>query len=210
MSFLRRFTKWRECHGFRVGVGLAAFMTTGGCKRAIHKLDSALGLIEQYDHRRFVRMRRELSTLRLDPFFGANTAFHKPTRECVIDSWYILRERTTPSLLATDLVGIATQGRIANCGITSAAGFGPRIGLAALRAELAFAQRLPHGQDLVAHAERMLAAPVAQPATEASTHDGMVRDFEARMRALGMSERSIRCAVWLATWRSRRKRGSAA
>ena len=76
---------------------------------------------------------------------------------CQIDTRYCLAETTTPELLAAVIVHEATHARLWRRGIRYEEAQRPRIEEICVRREIAFAAKLPNGEDAHDQAERTLA-----------------------------------------------------
>jgi hypothetical protein len=109
---------------------------------------NALGAIAEYDPARFARIQRDIGTVLIWPYVipGAVAQFHRRGAVCAIDSAKVID--TPATLIALWIVHEATHARLARFHANDA--LISRIEGICKRQELAFAQRTPRGDRLVA------------------------------------------------------------
>src|ERR1044071_5568271 len=106
------------------------------------KVAAALSLVAIFDPRRFDRIRRDLRGVLVMGASGRGE-YHQTSRLCILDSAYVESERADPPLLASTIVHEATHARLGRAGIGYDPSIRARVEHACIRAELAFASRLP-------------------------------------------------------------------
>jgi len=120
------------------------------------RVANALALIGTHDPNRMRRIQRDLSAILVWPLVspGAGAEYHPTERVCALYSKDIKDKHS--ALVALSIVHEATHARLAAIAVTweNIA----RIEAICLRQELAFAERLPGGERLVAHLAEKLAA----------------------------------------------------
>src|SRR5687768_8663852 len=124
----------------------------------LQRVEQALGMIRNYDARRYRRLRHDLSRIwvRLLPSYRAS--FSASARACQLDSRYVRNAVVTVEELATCIVHEATHARIAHC-VPYRPELRQRIETVCRRQELTFAHRLPNGAAIIARTTDWLAAP---------------------------------------------------
>jgi hypothetical protein len=125
----------------------------------LERVEQALLLLEQYDERRYDRLRRELSRIRVRLLTDGQGCFNAALRACELDTRFVLDERTTPSELAATIIHEGTHARFENRGVRYQGELRHRIEAACFREEIAFSSRLPDGAEIRERAERWMAVP---------------------------------------------------
>lgn len=112
----------------------------------MQRLEAALDLIKASDPRRYGRIVRDLDRVWVRLVPGTIGHFDASLRACVIDERFVLRDTTTPEMIAITIVHEATHARLDRCGIAYEEAARPRIEQICFRRELAFVRRLPNGE----------------------------------------------------------------
>lgn len=146
-----RLSKSRVVDGLWLGVALSFEP-----EPILNRVEEALRLIQTYDQHRYNRLIRDLERVWVCDIPGAMGNFDKSIRACKLDREFVAADRSSPELIATTIVHEATHARLDRCGISYEEELRPRIEAACIRRELAFATRLPMGEQLRAQAARSL------------------------------------------------------
>ena len=123
---------------------------------ALRRVEEALRLIKEYDRLRYNRLIRDLERVWVRPLPGLNGRFRHSLRICELDPTFVLAETSLPEVIASVIVHEATHARLRGCGIGYAEGLRPRVEAVCIRRELAFAAKLPNGQQVREQAEQEL------------------------------------------------------
>ena len=148
-----RFSTGRLVDGLWIGV---AFATEP--EPILRRVEEALRLIKLHDELRYRRLVRDLKRIWVRDLPGALGTFNKEFQACSLDMEYVRAETTRPESIAAVIVHEATHARLDRCGIDYKEELRPRIEAVCFRRELAFAARLPSGEQVRQEAERRLAA----------------------------------------------------
>jgi hypothetical protein len=138
---------------------------TGTCESEaeplLRRVEEALTLIKAYDRRRYNRLLRDVERIWVRDDLGPDRVaqFDPALWACELDDWLVL-SATTEELAAT-IVHEATHARLWRSGIGYDERLRPRVEAACFRRELAFAAKLPNGDELREDAERRLRIPDA-------------------------------------------------
>ena len=129
---------------------------------ALRRLREALQLIKTRDPLRYARLTRDLKRIWV---FSISTpaCFNYRLDACQLDERFVLAEATTPELLASAIVHEATHARLWNCGVGYDEALRPRVEAICVHRQVAFAKKLPDGQQSREWAEQILAS--SDPAT---------------------------------------------
>jgi hypothetical protein len=133
----------------------------GGKKQpepALGRVEEALRLIKIYDRVRYDRLIRDLERVWVRPLPGPVGAFSYSLGACLLDQRFVLAETSLPEMIAATIVHEATHARLLRCGIGYEENLRARVEAVCLRRELAFAAKLPDGQQVREQAERALEA----------------------------------------------------
>jgi hypothetical protein len=159
LEFLRSRALWLLCRvsprktvmGIEV-VDLSAGKET---QEFFNRTDAALSLIAATDATRFRRVRRDLRRMILVP--GGGQFYQPGLRAYAIDEATLHRSSTIS--MAVGIVHEATHARMWNRGIRYGHDARGRVEAACVRAEVAFAQRLPDSEALVRSIKARLDSP---------------------------------------------------
>lgn len=184
LRFLIRMGKPREV----LGVKLVDISQESASEASIEKLAQALALVATTDEPTLGRIRRELDQIVI--YDGVDTRYDPGLNACFLDGTYLIRRPVAQ--IAMTLVHEATHAELFRQGH----GYEPEerasIEARCVAAEIAFAERVPGTEDLVAHSRRQLANPWW---TDVALFDRRI----ALYRAGGWPE-------WLVSWYERRYR----
>src|ERR1700724_2307085 len=146
-----RFSKRRHLDGLWIGTWET------DAEPILCRIEAALLLIKRYDRIRYDRLLRDLQRVWVLLLPSSIGSFEDRIYRCEIDTRYCLAETTTPELLAAVIVHEATHARLWRHGIRYEEAQRPHIEEICLRREIAFAAKLPNGEDARDQAERTLA-----------------------------------------------------
>jgi hypothetical protein len=146
----------REVLGVRVYVFLR---DEDASEQVFTRVSDALHRLRQVDDRRLVRLRKDLRLIWVRRLFGVLGQFNPTLAACELDENYVLRPATTPEILASTIVHEATHAHLAKRGIRTTAALRPREERLCRKAELAFAQRLPDPNVVLAKLEAWRSVP---------------------------------------------------
>jgi hypothetical protein len=122
----------------------------------LHRVEEALRLIQKYDRLRYNRLIRDLERIWVRDVPGALGSFDHSLHACSLDREFVLAEKSSAELIAATIVHEATHARLDRCGISYEEKLRPRIEAACFRREMAFAAKLPNGEQVREQAERKL------------------------------------------------------
>jgi hypothetical protein len=165
--------------------------------RILPRLSEALQLIKTFDPLRYARLTRDLKRVWV---FSIPTpaCFNYRLDACQLDEQFVLAETTTPELLASAIVHEATHARLWNWGVRYDEPLRPRVEAICVRRQLAFAKKLPDGQQSREWAEQILAS--SDPTTLSSANMWK-RDYDWRiseLRRCGTPDWVVRAIIALA------------
>jgi hypothetical protein len=176
----------------------------------LRRIEEALSLIKRYDRVRYERLIRDLKRVWVVVLPGDLANFDYKIRTCRIDTRYCLAATTTPELIATTIVHEATHARLWRCGIRYEEAQRPRIEEICLRREIAFAAKLPNGEDARDQAERTLAlCATGAYWTSAAFRERYIEGSVEAVRYLGAPGWLARVFRWLLVNRGCIRRGLA-
>ena len=120
------------------------------------KIVEALRLIRDFDPVRYKRLLVDVRQVFVTTLPAAVGQWAKSSKACELDERYLLRDETTPELVASVIVHEATHARLMQCGIGYEETLRDRVEQVCLRREIAFAARLPTGKGRGQQAEATL------------------------------------------------------
>jgi len=123
----------------------------------LQKLTAALHLIADSDPTRFRRFSRDLRGILIAGLPGDLGQYHHTIGYCVIGADFLRDDATTTALAAATIVHEATHARLRNAGFGYEPAIRPRIEEVCFKAEIAFAERVTDGDEIVRRAEAQLA-----------------------------------------------------
>src|SRR6266404_3234344 len=186
----------RKCQvrGFDVGILLQSKSRRSAI---LVKLERSLGLIAQYSPVQNRRVQCNLARLfvfRIPPNLAE---YHPNSRMCFIDCDYLISKKLLPEELAMTIVHETTHANLTRRGFGYDPATRSQVERICVRAEIAFAKRLPDGASLAQSA----IASLDRGEAFWSDEEFLQRDLKA-LRTLNMPAWFIR----LAEWGARRKR----
>ena len=126
--------------------------------KGTEKVTEALRLIRDFDPTRYRRLLRDVRQILVTTLPASIAQWMDSLRACELDERYIIRDGTTPELVASIIVHEATHARLMRCGIGYEESLRDRVERVCLRQEIAFAARLPTGTGRGQQAEATLVA----------------------------------------------------
>ena len=114
--------------------------------RDLRQIEDALLLIKQHSRVHYSRVLRDLERVWVFVLPSRRAEFNEYLRACILDERYVAG--STLELIASTIVHEATHARLSRCGIKYKESLRSRIEAICLRRELAFAAKLPNGEDL--------------------------------------------------------------
>jgi hypothetical protein len=203
-SLLDKLGLWLSESGERVdGLWIGAWETKATGEAALRRVKEALLLIKSNDRLRYDRLIRDLERVWVRVLPGALGSFNEGLNMCVLDSRFVLAETSSLEVIASTIVHEATHARLSRCGIRYEQTLRPRVEAACFRRELAFAAKLPHGEQVREHAQRYLEWCTSDDYwTDAAFHERHVEGGINALRHLGTPDWLVR---FFAFWMSRRK-----
>jgi tetratricopeptide (TPR) repeat protein len=173
------------------GLWLGTFLT-GAHEHVLHRVEDALRLIKEHDPRRFDRLIRDLERVWILPLPGlAIGYFNHSIHACQLDTRFILAETSSLELIASTIVHEATHARLIRSGIDYEERLRARVEAVCVRRELAFAAKLPNGEQVRERAERNLAL-TRENWTDAAANERSVEGTLNTLRNLGAPEWLLR------------------
>jgi hypothetical protein len=124
--------------------------------RLLRRVEGALRVIKTHDRRLYDRLIHDVERvwIRVVPH-GLGT-FNEPLKTCELDTRFVLAETSSPEAIAATIVHEATHARLLRYGIGYKEEIRARVEAVCLRRELAFAAKLPNGEQVRRSAERTL------------------------------------------------------
>src|SRR5262245_2116898 len=139
--------------GLWIGVG---GHSQGQDERLLARVEEALFLIKRYDRLRYDRLSCNVRRVWVHTLpYGLGT-YNEALAACELDARFVLDETTSPELIAATIVHEATHLRLLRCGIGYEQAVRARVEAVCFRRELAFAAKLPDGDQVKQIAERGL------------------------------------------------------
>jgi hypothetical protein len=126
--------------------------------KGTEKIVEALRLIRDFDPTRYKCLLRDVRQILVTTLPGSVAQWVGSSRACELDERYVIREGTTPELVASCIFHEATHARLMRCGIGYEETLRDRVERVCLRREMVFAARLPTGTGRSQQAEATLDA----------------------------------------------------
>jgi hypothetical protein len=120
------------------------------------RVKEGLSLIKTHDRVRYNRLIRDLERIWVVPLVGALGNFGPAIASCKLDPRFVLAE--PPEMIAAVIVHEATHARLRRCGIGYEEEQRARVEAVCIRQELAFAAKLPNGEQVREEAMRLFEA----------------------------------------------------
>jgi len=157
-SKIRRFLDWiiiRLSRSLNVdGLWVGVFSDKAN-DEILARVGEAIRLVKTYDPYRYRRIIKELDRILVGLISGYVAVFVPESRMCVIDPRHILS--SSPEFIASSIVHEATHGTLIRRNIGYSEELRYRVEKVCMRQERAFAQKIPHGEELRRSIERELA-----------------------------------------------------
>jgi hypothetical protein len=126
---------------------------------AFSKIDEALNLISQFDPIRYRQIRRDVIKIWVSATPPYYAEWLGELQTCIIDREYIGRADVSSAEVATTIVHEATHARLDRAKIKYTQDVRNRVERICVSSEIAFAKRLPNGEQLIKNAEARLQIP---------------------------------------------------
>ena len=173
-------------------------------ERVLRRVQAALGLIKAYDRLRYDRLIRDVARVwvRVVPH-GLGT-FNEPIKACELDTRFVLAETSSAEAIASTIVHEATHARLLGCGIGYEDEIPARVETVCFRRELAFAAKLPNGEQVLQSVERTLQSSSTPGFWTDTTFNERVDEGRVEaLRHLGAPDWLVRTALAVRTLRQR-------
>jgi hypothetical protein len=122
----------------------------------LRRVEEALCLIKTYDRLRYDRLIRDLERVWVRVIPDSVGCFNESLDACELDTRFVLAETSFLEVIASTIVHEATHARLMRCGIGYDEELRGRVEAVCLRSELAFAAKLPNGDQVRDRVERTL------------------------------------------------------
>jgi hypothetical protein len=171
---------------------------------ALCRVKEALLLIKCNDRLRYDRLIRDLERVWVRVLPGNLGSFIESLNVCVLDSRFVLAETSSLEAIASTIVHEATHARLSRCGISYEQRLRARVEAVCFRRELAFAAKLPNGEQVRERAQRTLELCTSDDFwTDAEFHERHVEGSINALRHLGTPDWLVR----LFAFRMSRRKG---
>lgn len=156
-SLFNRFSLWMSASKRVDGLWIGTLATEP--EAVLRRVEDALCQIKTYDRLRYNRIIRELERIWVMALTNPVGTFDQAVNACMLDPRFVMAETSSPEIIASVIVHEATHARLWRCGIGYEEGQRLRVEAVCLRRELAFAKKLPNGEDVRRSAESLLEWP---------------------------------------------------
>ncbi|EHK57937.1 hypothetical protein [Allomesorhizobium alhagi] len=165
----------------------------------LDRVEAALSLIREFDPLRYRRILKDLDRILVTLLPGSIGQFSTTNWTCTIDKRFVLRESTTPELIASVIVHEATHARLNRRSIGYPESLRERIEDLCFYQEWLLGNKLPNGDEVRTQAERYLNEP---PPDFSDSAMNARRDQGAKqaLRTIGLSEKWARRLIILIKW----------
>jgi hypothetical protein len=164
---------------------------------ASHRVEGALGLIKTYDRIKYDRLLRDLDRIFIRVLPDSYGSFNHSLKACQLDERFVLDEKSGPELIASVIMHEATHARLRRCGIGYEEDLRLRVEKACVRRELAFAAKLPDGEQIRAQRDPELAYLPPSYWTNQAFIDRHLKGSAEALHYLGMPNWFIRATSGL-------------
>lgn len=123
-------------------------------EEVVRRVEAALGLIKACDRLRYDRLRRDLGGIRIQVLLDGVGNYNASIDACQLDTRFVLA--SSAELIASTIVHEATHARLKRRGIGYEEELRARVEAVCLRREIAFAAKMPNGEQVREWAERGL------------------------------------------------------
>jgi hypothetical protein len=187
--FLRLSTS-RRIDGLWVGV-----LEDNRNKDILRRVEGALALVKIHDRDRYDRMLRGLERVWVHLLPGNVAGFNVSLRACELDTRFVVEKGSQLEIIASAIVHECTHARLWRGGIGYAEEQRHRVEGICIRRELAFAAKLPNGQQLREWVESRLRSPL--DLTDAAFAQRRETGTLEVMRHVGIPEWLVRAVLAL-------------
>jgi hypothetical protein len=122
-------------------------------QRVFERVEEALRLIKLHDSLRYARLLRDLDRIYVTLLPDVRGRFKSAFRSCELDERFVLVDTTRPHEIASVIVHEAAHARLMRCGIGYEPELRARVEAVCARRQLAFAAKLPDGEQVNAEAD---------------------------------------------------------
>jgi hypothetical protein len=169
------------------------------------RVEGALTLIKRYDQVRYRRLLRDLERVWVRLIPDGLACYSESIKACELDTRFVLAEDSAPEMIAAAIVHEATHARLQHCGIGYGQEQRARVEAICFRREIAFAARLPNGEEARDRAERSLQAYSTTAFwTDAACTERNLDGGITTLRHLGTPEWFVRTVATLYALRHRK------
>ena len=149
--FTLRLSKGRRFDGLWIGV-----LLEDEAERISRRVEEALTLIKAHDRLRYDRLVSDLERIWVRLLPGSLGNYDRTINACQLDTRFVVAETSSTEQIAAVIVHEATHARLFKCGIGYPVELRSRVEAVCMRRELAFAAKLPNGEQVREQAERRL------------------------------------------------------
>lgn len=168
------------------------------------RVEGALGLIKAYDRILYARLLRDIERLRVCIIPYGLACYRESMNACELDTRFMLAEDSSPEVIASTIVHEATHARLRHCGIGYGQELRARVEAVCFRREIAFAAKLPNGEEARQRAQRSLEFYAAADFwTDAASAERTLDGATAALRHIGAPEWFQRAFATLYRWKHR-------
>jgi hypothetical protein len=200
--FALRLSKGRRFDGLWIGTFLE-----DEPERILRHVEEALALIKAHDRLRYDRLVRDLERVWVRLLPGSLGNYDRTINACQLDTRFVLAETSGPEQIAAAIVHEATHARLFKCGIGYPVELRSRVEAVCVRRELAFAAKLPNGEQVRELAERrLLMCTVQDTWTNAAFTARHLKGSVATLHYLGCPEWVVQAVLKLNTLRLKVRR----
>ncbi len=206
-SAAKRFFDWaliRLSRNTRVdGLWVGVFMEERGAE-ILGRLVEALQLIKTYDPYRYRRVLREIERIWAHPLPWEWAVWVRALKRCVVDPRFVVS--ASPSLIASAIVHEATHAALDRRNIGYGEQLRERVEKVCMRQELAFAAKIPGGDELRRSIEGQLASTTSAWLSDATLRERRVKGELEMGRYANIPEWVARAALGIREKRASRRR----
>ena len=123
------------------------------------KIDQALNLISKFDSRSYFRIQRDVKKIWVSATPPYYAEWIDEFQMCILDREYICRPDVSPAEIASTIIHEATHARLGRAKINYKEETPNRVERICFKSEMAFAKRLPDGEQLIKNVELRLKIP---------------------------------------------------
>jgi len=209
-SIAKRFFEWFDWALIRLsrhtrvdGLWVGVFMDDQE-EAILARLVEALALIKIYDPYRYRRVLREIERVWGYPLPSAWAVWQQTLKRCVVDPRFVLSAST--ALIASAIVHEATHGTLTRRYVGYAETLRERVEKVCMRQELAFASKIPDGDELRRNIERRLASMTSGWLSDAALQDRRAKGEFEMGRHYNIPDWVVRVVVGIREKRASRRR----